>query len=70
MSKLYFVQVCCLHYMTKCLTGYDASKYICEKSPTYLRYLFYWHISQRMMMCSKMDQQYISILHAPKLDIG
>ena len=41
MTKLYFVQIIFVSTtQPNALKGYDASKHICEKSPTYPRYLF------------------------------
>ena len=68
MSKLYYVQVIFVcTTQPNALKGYDAPRYICEKSPTYPRYILLTHQLKRIY--SKMDQQYINMLHAPKLDI-
>ena len=41
MNKLYYVrQIFACTTQSNALKGYDASRDICEKSPTYPRYLF------------------------------
>ena len=68
MSKLYYVRVFCQHYTTKRSQRLWGTGTLVRKSQHIQDMI--WLTHQLKVIYSKMDKQYINILHAPKLDMG
>ena len=68
MSKLYYVQVFCLHHTAKCSQRLLRIGILVRGTQHILD--IFWLTHQLKIIYTKLDQQYINILHAPKLGIG